>query len=251
MQHQESNLKIYFTNDYSRFKFLLGNRQLNDSKIKRIMKDIAEGIDVLRYNPIQVVERNGRLEIADGQHRFYIARTLKRPVHYIVMEESLQLHDIAKVNSNTEKWKTKDFINCYVEQGNENYQQLQDFMDSYGFSATTSIKLLQNGNPGTEAGLIKGAQDFQRGEFEVRFLDKALQIADTVCQFKSFKFYKERGFIIAIYRIMEAGKITIDELIQKYQKHPELLERQAGFKEYIFNLESIYNKGKQQRVVIF
>jgi hypothetical protein len=251
MQHTESNLKVHFSSEYGKFKFIVGNRQLNDGKIKRIIKDIEDGIDVLRYYPIQVVEKKERLEILDGQHRFYIAKKLKRPVHYIIMSESRELPDIAKINSNTEKWKTKDFINCYIEQGNTNYSKLQDFMDTYGFSATVSIKMLSQGTPGTEAGLSDGTYDFQRGAFEVLHESKAIEIANEVKRFSSFKFYKDRGFIIAIYRIKEAGKITIDELLSKYEKYPDMLQKQSGFKDYLFCLENIYNRGKQLRQVIY
>ncbi len=250
INHTVSPVAVFMSSDYAHFKMITGNRQLDERKIKRIMKDIESGVDVLRYYPIQVVEKNRRLEIIDGQHRFYITKKLKRPVHYIVLQNALELPDIAKVNSNTEKWKTKDFLNCYIQQGINDYSRLQEFMDSYGFSPTVSIKLLQNGNPGTESGL-GGAQDFQRGLFKVNHWAKALEVAEACKRFKQFHFWKDRGFIIAIYRIMEAKKIDLDELLQKYQKFPDMLTKQSGFKDYLFCLENIFNRGKQIRVVIY
>jgi hypothetical protein len=250
LQHTLSTVMVFQTSEYGRFKMLQGNRELNEAKIKRIIRDIESGIDVLKYYPIQVTERNGRLEIIDGQHRFFIAKKLKREVHYIIMKEERQLPDIAKINSNTEKWKTKDFINCYIQQGNNNYEQLQWFMDTYGFTVTVSIKLLSKGDPGTESG-IGDSQDFQRGLFKVEFFDKAIEVAEMCKKFNAFQHWKDRGFIIAIYRISQTGKITVDELLEKYKKHPDMLKKQAGFKDYIFQLESLYNRGRQARVVIY
>lgn len=250
MQHTESSIKIYHTKEYGRFKMINGNRQLNEAKIKKIKADIAEGLDVLRYCPILVIEKKGRMEIIDGQHRFWIAKELGCPVWYI-MTEKMELIDIAKINSNTEKWKTKDFINCYIQLGNENYIKLQQFMDTYGFSATVSLKMLSTGSPGTECGLQGGADDFQRGQFEVHHWEEALRIADEVCKFKAFQYYKDRGFIIAIYRILQSGKITLDDLLAKFEAYPTMLTKQSGFKDYLFNLENIYNRGKQIRVVIY
>ena len=251
MQHTESQIKIHFSSDYGRFKFLNGNRELNEVKIKRILRDIADGIDVLQYYPIQVREHNDRLEIIDGQHRFYISKKLKRPVHYILMKQDRQLSDIAKINSNTEKWKTKDFINCYIQQGNNNYQVLQDFMDKYNFTATVSIKLLQVGNPGTESGLLNIGHEFQRGQFKVKFYDMATLIAEKCKLFEHFSSWRDRNFVIAIYRIETAKKVCIEDLVIRYHKSPEKLTRQANFKEYIFQLEQLYNIGKQNRVVIY
>lgn len=250
LQHTLSQVMVFQSTDYAHFKMISGNRQLNESKIKRIIRDIEAGIDVLAYYPITVVEKQKRLEIIDGQHRFYIAKKLKRSVHYIVMQKTIDLHDVAKINSNVEKWKTSDFINCYIQQGNEHYKKLQEFLDTYDFSPTVSIKLLQNGHPGTESGLGTN-NDFQRGYFAVKYWDEAVKIADSCKLFSQFKYWKDRGFIIAIFRIMDAGKITLDELLQKYQKYPDMLTKQSGFKDYLFCLENIFNRGKQIRIVIY
>lgn len=250
LQHTLSTVMVFQSDDYGRFKMLLGNRELNETKIKRIIKDIQEGIDVLKYYPITVAEKKGRLEILDGQHRYYISKKLKRPVHYILMKEERELPDIAKINSNTERWKTKDFINCYIQQGNKNYELLQQFMDTYPFTVTISVKLLTHGHPGTESGL-GDSQEFQRGKFKVNFWDKAIEFANLVKLFEEFPVWRERGFIIALYRINEAKKVDVKEILDKCKKHPDMLKKQAGFKEYIFNLESIYNKGRQIRVVIY
>ncbi len=251
MQHSISQVQVFCTNEYGRFKIINGNRQLNEKKIKRIILDIESGIDVLQYYPITVKEVKDRLEIIDGQHRFYISKKLKRQIHYILMEEDRSLPDIAKINSNTEKWKTADFINCYIQQGNENYKMLQEFMDKYGFNSTVSIKLLQAGNPGTESGLFNYGHDFQRGLFKVQYPEVAYQTAEKCKSFEPFLHWRDRNFIIAIFRIDAAGKVTIEDLLSRYKKNPDKLQRQPGFKEYIFQLESIYNIGKQNRVVIY
>jgi hypothetical protein len=249
IHHTPSQTMVFQSNEYALFKMLDGNRQLNEQKIKRIIRDINHGIDVLKYYPITVVEKNGRLEIHDGQHRFYISKKLKKPVHYIVMKEERELSDIAKINSNVEKWTVKDYINCYVQLGNKNYDLLQKFIDEYGFSPTISIKLLSTGSPGTESGL--GNNDFHRGSFEAKCYDQAVEFAETCKKFSAFPYYKDRGFAIAIHRILQAEKISIDELHEKFEKNQDMLKKQSGFKEYLFVLEMIMNKGKQIRISIY
>jgi hypothetical protein len=251
MEHREASVQIFFCSDYARFKMINGNRQLNDAKIKRIIRDINDGIDVLKYYPIQVREKGDRLEIIDGQHRFYISKRLGRPVFYILMKEDRNLPDIAKINSNTEKWNTKDFINCYVQLGNPHYQQLQDFMDRYNFSASVSMKLLYFGNPSTELRSVNVGHLFQRGEFEVKFLQEAVDMAELCQMFEQFPNWRDKHFISAIYRIQEAKKIDIKELVSKFKSNPDKITRQASFKEYIFSLEQLFNIGKHSRVVIY
>jgi hypothetical protein len=250
LQHVESSVKIYQSKDYKKFVAINGNRKLNDKKIKKIIADIDAGIDVLKYYPIQVFERGNTLEVDDGQHRLKISRLLLRPVYYIIMEEERSLPDIAKINSNVEKWKTSDFINCYIEQGNKNYEVLRKFMAEYKFSVTVSTKLLSTGNPGTESG-FRDAHAFQRGQFKVEHYDKAVEIAETCRLFSEYKVWRERGFIIAIYRIKEAGRVSISDLLEKVNKHSDMLQKQSGFKDYIFNLENIFNRGRQIRVTLY
>jgi hypothetical protein len=251
LQHTMSTTMVFQSSDYGSFKMLTGNRELNETKIKRIIRDINHGIDVLKYYPITVVEKNGRMEIHDGQHRFYICKKLKKPVHYIIMHEERELSDIAKINSNTEKWKVKDFINCYTQQGNKSYELLQQFMDKYRYSPTVSIKLLSSGSPGTESGLGNDTHEFQRGKFEAKNYKEAVAFAEKALLFDCFQYYRDRGFLIAIDRIMKAGKVDLLEMAEKVKKNADLMKKQTGFKEYLFTLEMIMNKGKQIRISIY
>jgi len=250
MQHVESSQAIFFTNDYARFKMINGNRQLNEGKIKRIIREISDGNDMLKYYPIQVKQNKDRLDILDGQHRFWICKHLKRPVFYIMVAEEKSMTDIAKVNSNVEKWKSADFINCYVQLGNKNYEVLQKFMDTYNFSLSVTLIMLTNGNPGVEGSHPEIGENFKDGTFEVKCMDKATELAEYCKLFESFANWRSRAFVIAIYRIHKAGLISINDLVVFYRKRPELLSQQANYKSYVNTLEQIVNVGKQKRIVI-
>lgn len=227
-----------------------GNRQLNELKINRIIREINEGNDMLRYYPIQVKENGDRLDIIDGQHRFYICKKMKRPVYYILVSETKSLPDIAKVNSNVEKWKNSDFINCYVQIGNNNYQILQDFIDKYGFNITLSINMLSRGNPVDGGPMKRDNSPFEHGYFEVKYFDQAVEIAELAMLFKDFSNWRSRPFVVAIYRIHKAGIISVKEVLSAYKKRPEMLTGNSDYKSYIYNLEQIVNVGKKARIVL-
>ncbi len=248
MKHTESSIRVYFSKDYSLFRMLVGNRQLNDTKIKKIISDINNGTDVLRYCPIMVAEKNGKLEIIDGQHRFWVSKKIKSPVWYIIAED-MSLYDIAKMNSNTEKWKSKDFVNCYVQLGNENYLRLQELMDKYPVSISTMIVMLQRGtiSDGSGGSTKKG---FERGDFEVNHLKFTIDLLETCNRIESPNRFS-RHFIMAIDKIIRSGKVSIEEVISKINAAPEALEPQGSYKAYLTAMENIYNKNKQKRTVIF
>lgn len=232
---------------------ITGNRQLNDLKIKRIIKDINDGIDVLRYCPI-LVQQNAdgkRLDIIDGQHRFWVSKKLKTHVWYILVEE-MELMEIAKINSNTEKWKDKDFINCYVQQKNKNYQVLQEFIDKYGFPIGVSVMLLSRGYLTGDGGTSnKKKHDFKSGLFKVTHYEDAVVLADIVLKFKSFSGMRTGSFVEAIGRIKRAGKIKMEDLLKKHLEDPFVLKPQKNTKAYLTELELLYNKGKASRKIIY
>lgn len=251
MQHTESAIKIYHTKDYSRFNMINGNRQIVELTVKKIMSDMASGLDVLRYCPIIVEEKNGRLNIIDGQHRFYVARKKKSTVWYI-LAENFAITDIAKMNSNSQGWKAKDFIHSYIQQGNPNYQMLQKFIDDYSLPLAVCIKLLATGTAiGTHGLDERPKENFEKGKFVVKELEKARLTAKFVYQFSEFPGFRNGNFIQALCKIQEARVCDLDDLIKKFKKDPTRLERQGTAKEYLTALENIYNIGAHTRRVIF
>lgn len=250
MEHQESEVKVFKTTEYSRFRMISGNRDINEAKVKRIMKEIGSGNDMLRYKPVEVKVVQEKLDILDGQHRFHISRLLKKPVYYIIVEEEKSMPDIAKVNSNVEKWKSKDFINCYVTQGNHHYRELQGFIDDYHITASLATKLLYYGNPGSDGGIGRERTMFEDGSFVIRYKSEAYRLLEICQRFKAFPHWRDRAFVSAIYRIDKAKKIDLDVVVISFNKRPEMLKKQSNYKEYIYALEGIINVGKQSRVVI-
>ena len=251
MQHTESSIKIYHTKEYSRFNMITGNRQLVQLTIKKIMTDIENGLDILRYCPIICEEKGGRLNIVDGQHRFYVARKIKSTVWYIIAEP-FEVSDIAKINSNSQKWKAKDFIDSFITQGNKEYGILQDFMDKYNFPLSLSMLLLSRGLLKSDGGVKETPKDdFQKGMFKVMHAEKANEIAMLAHQFIEFPGYKSGSFVVALCKIMAADVCNIDDLVRKFKKDPTRLTKQRGTKEYLTNLEVIYNVGAHTRLVIF
>ena len=125
MEEREKTYSVYVTRDYSIFKRLVGNRDIPESRISKIVESIQTIGWV--HNPIIV---NEKMEVIDGQGRLTALQRLKMPVEYIIAEGAGNKECIY-MNMNMVNWKLPDFIKSYAEQGNENYQRLLGLMQKY------------------------------------------------------------------------------------------------------------------------
>ena len=116
---------VYTTKDYSIFKRLVGNRDIPESRIAKIV-DSIQTIGWV-HNPIVV---NEKMEVIDGQGRLTALQRLKMAVEYIIAPGA-GTNECVYMNMNMVNWKLPDFIKSYAEQGNENYQRLLKLMEKY------------------------------------------------------------------------------------------------------------------------
>lgn len=93
---------IFLTEDYSQFKFLVGNRKVGiNRKLEKSILD--KGI----LKPIAV---NSNMEIIDGQHRFVIAKLHNLSIPYYVTITK-NLDEIIELNNTSVNWTIRDYIN--------------------------------------------------------------------------------------------------------------------------------------------
>lgn len=81
MEGKEVAYNVYVTKDYSIFKRLVGNRDIPESRISKIVESIQTIGWV--HNPIIV---NEKMEVIDGQGRLTALQRLKMPIEYIIAE---------------------------------------------------------------------------------------------------------------------------------------------------------------------
>ena len=116
---------VYETSDYNKFKKLLGNRDVPEQLIAKIMESIKSVGYVL--NPCVI---NGKNEIIDGQGRIEALKRLGMPVNYVI-DMKAGLEQCVHLNINGTPWTTNDYIHSYIQQGNENYKNLSELMELF------------------------------------------------------------------------------------------------------------------------
>lgn len=100
-------IEVRGTQEYDAFDFFEDNRQV---KINAQFRDLLESIkENGLISPIIVKPHNGKLFIADGQHRFIILKQLGLPVEYYV-NDNIDLSAIISANATTIKHSSGGFL---------------------------------------------------------------------------------------------------------------------------------------------
>ncbi|MFD2566093.1 ParB/Srx family N-terminal domain-containing protein [Pseudotenacibaculum haliotis] len=240
-------IQIESTTDYSKFATITGNRNLNEKKIQRIIDDIDNGLNLLPLCPIIVYKENDRLMIVDGQHRFEVSKRCDHPIHY-VEGQNLSLQQIARLNSRQEKWTQKDFLRCYIRVGIQDYKILNKVLEEFRIPLTTTMSFLM-GNSSS----VRNVNDlFKAGEFKVNHLEETKELFKlNNSLFGRYVFSTDRNLLNALQRIVKKGLCDFDVLRTKISKNPMMMDKQTNYKNYILNIEKIYNHRNNSRVIIY
>lgn len=248
MKHKASPVVVYETTDYGIFTTFSVNRPPNMNKIKKIIKEVEGGNNMLPYYPINVVVKGAKLDIIDGQNRRIISMKTGNPVYYIIVPDKKSIRDIAAVNSNVEKWTNEHYINCYITNGNPHYKKIKLFIDKYKIDIGTTLHLLALGKPRAGGAMDNIIEQFRGGLYEVKCWKEAEELVKLAELFKESPFHKDRAFLVALYRIREAGIMPVGDLAAAFNKRPEMLKKSVSQKGYVYNLEEIASFNKHKRI---
>lgn len=235
MNHEESSVKIYFSLKYGDFKFLKGNRDINEKKVNKIIDSIEiDGVDILKYSPI-IVDKD--LKILDGQHRFYVSKQLKRPVFYVVVED-FGIKGVTKINSNSSNWKVKDYLNSFIDMKFEAYMKIYELMNDHKATPLLIAALLHSGSPYMK----QQKATFNDGLIELNHLDYTEKLLKGC---KDFAWYTKnpysRSFVEAVQKIIKSKNYDHVEMMKKLKMSGHKIDRLENKKTIGRQIEEIYN----------
>lgn len=93
---------------------------------------------------------------------------------------------------------------------------------------------------------------FRDGEFRVNHLSEAKRLTSLCIDvFSRYKFRSNRYLISAMQEIEKKGVCDFEILKEKISKAPNLMNPQNSWKEYVYNIEQVYNHNNKNRVTIF
>lgn len=230
--------KIHQTTNYSLFKFDDRNRKISEKHRDSLITNMTEK-NLLKDNPI-LIDSEGT--ILGGQHRFEAARAIGAPIYYMVSQE-MTVDDIVKISTSHKDWALRDRLDSYVAAGNRHYIEFKRFIEAAPEFPVNSAQILVGG-------IRAKTRDFNAGRFEVGDVDKGLEVATFILKLRKWmnaptkadKFFRDRGFVLAMYQAYNSPGFSPDEFEKKVTKKWHFFEKQTSPKKYRIMINNILGK---------
>lgn len=192
---------VYETTDYFIFKAHKRNR--NVITRKDMLKQAKQGI----ISPLIV---NGEMIVIDGQNRLHHSMMVGAPVKYII-DESLTVDDITRMNTNQEKWTLRDWVESYANEGRKEYEKLVYILNKYN----PDISLVSGLCIGTTAASV-AADSVKSGNFKILNHDMIIAFFHYFNRFlEETKANRNSPTAKALYQLYELKNLDRDRLIKK------------------------------------
>lgn len=234
---------IQSTTDYKIFKGVIGNREIHQPHLTKLIKSIS-GKNMLIANPIIV---NEEMRVIDGQHRLMAAQELGVPIYYTVIADA-DLPEVITLNANNRAWTTMDYLESFCVLGKKEYLRLRDFADEYRISVPIAIQLLSNETGGM--GIKKIRDEFRAGRFTINDYVKAKNMASLLVELRKRCLdgsWAARYLLSVVKKIIEITDPKV--LLEKMDRYSLVLTRRPSAKEYLLELEAFFNYGEKNKVV--
>lgn len=177
---------IYRSYNYNQFKINKVNRPISKQHVKEIVTAIKA------HNAVMpVIQVNPKMEIIDGQHRFFALHQLRMPIYYYV-DRQLVDESIIQINSKQTRWHLMQFVHARSAQDYPNYQELEKIIKHYhniaAPSAITMVfsKQFHNWGGKITKNVEEGEFTFGNKEAAIEFMDKLEEIHKQLTHKKQF-----------------------------------------------------------------
>lgn len=236
-----NTIQVHTTTDYSLFKTLNGNRDVNQIHLCRLRESMKKN------HLTTIIMVNEKFEIIDGQHRFLISQELKLPINYII-SKNYGLAEVQVLNANMKNWQTTDYVNGYCDLGYNDYIIYRDFVNEYGLTNQIAMLLL-SGEYTSGTNQLSINVKFKQGLFKVKDLNKAKRMVEKIMMIEPYyKGYLRRSFILALYSMFKNENFEFTEFIAKLKQQPTTLQDCTNVSQYKSLIEEIYNYRRREKI---
>jgi len=232
--------KIQRTSDYSIFKKLPGNRNIDNYNLKKLVEAIKND-NYLELHPIIV---NGDHYVIDGQHRLEAAKVLGVEIYYIRSESVTEMH-LVSANVNQKSFLIHDYINYFaIRDKKPDYLRFVAMMKSTGL-APKSLMVLFFGTM-----TIQVLNSIKYGEFKLPSEEYCQTLLDLHADFVAYAedkritpmgMFKNNKFTKALRWIHNTDGFNKDVLFKKLDQKWFDLKPQSTPETWYELLLDIYN----------
>lgn len=232
--------RVYSTYEYTKFKKIDGNRNLDKQNLKRLIESMK--IEDAKI-PILVTEN---YHIIDGQHRLEARRILMLPVYYIVSTMGASADSIVLATMAQKPLTLSSIARLRADTGNDEYCKLLDFCDIYkipvNLAITLTSKKAKSKNGGTSNN--RTTHNFKLGEFkadDVEFAEYVAEYIDTLYKETNSNVVKSMYFVHSLLTVFGMKDFNKEHFLNQVAKHKHLIEPKANRKQYQNMIHDIYN----------
>jgi hypothetical protein len=241
-------MTITSTKKYSQFKNILGNRQLSREHINEPRVEIERN-NLLEVCPIIC---NEKMQVIDGQHRLEAAKALGVAVPYVVVP-GLGIEHVVRMNTSQKKWMMKDYIRLHIDLGNQDYIDLQEFINEWKTTPSIAIMLLSNSSYNQTGNKVN---EFREGRWSIQHMDEATEYMEVMRalmpHMRTSVAYRSTAFAAAIVKtgkILEKNNLSFDNLLEQAGKSQVLLTYSVRVRDYLKELEEMLNYGRKGNLI--
>lgn len=229
---------IYKTTDYSKFKLIDSNREINKTHINRLKKSFKE---MYLTCPILV---NENFEVIDGQNRLTAAKEMGLPILYFVVP-GYGASQMKRLNVTKSKWSLSTYFKGYLNENRVEYLKLKHFMDKYNLKLNLATILINGHDSHTTTKEI-----FKNGNFVFKNEERSNELAEMFQDLNPYiKKTNRDKFIRAFLSVSRQDSYKHSVMINKLEKSRLTLGKMPRTNDYIIKIEEIYNhKNKKERV---
>lgn len=221
------------TTNYSEFKFLGANREVNRGHVESLKQAFEEVGNLTQVQPILV---NENMSVIDGQHRFTACQELGLPIYYTVLD-GLGINTARSMNLLHRSWTVADYAKSYADAGNPNYQAYLRLKEDYGFSHSVLLRYIYN----TENKAI--LKEFRQGELVVSDEPATRERLDKLAEANAYtNLARDKAFAMAFLSITNSPLYNQAHMLSKLENYGELfLHQYVTIDDNRRQLEELYN----------
>lgn len=241
MQDQKTEIRIWKSYDYEKFKFFKSNRPI---KANRGLIESISKRDLTPYKPVLVTNN---FEIIDGQHRFYACKAAKKPIYYIFVENGRE-SDIINLNKDQSKFSPKHFLHHFTVKGNENYVRVTKLINSWPeLTLAMVFRVLGMGGNGMKR--FKEGRMILTSQHIIEIKDLMEVYLIILNQIDKRLIGRKMALWDALRTIYSAG-LDIKTLKRQITRFPHVWKAASLHEEFLQQIENIYNYHKRDKIII-
>jgi len=241
--------KVYETSDYSLFRKKMGNREVDNDHVQKLMARMQASLLPL---PIIVTKIGSEYEIDDGQHTMYSRRNLGLPILFIVTNElqegGMTLKNVQSLNGSRDSWTSQQYLDSFCQLKDKKYIRFREFCTECDVSIENALILTGCDNSSRALDL------FRDGDLPVvteESYKTAKDRADKIHAIHAF-FGKawNRNFVRALCQMLSIPQFDFNDLLRNLGRKPTLLEPQVSVFKYKVAINDAFNFGKHNKIYL-